>query len=123
MVIARKGLHEKELKFFLHQILECLSDLGTSTGLCHGQLKLENIQITSNLRVKIRNFENASLAKKCVQSLNDTFYQAPESIEKKRATVGPTEIFSLGVILLASLSSKYPFREATLSDRRYSLII
>ncbi|KAM3066749.1 serine/threonine-protein kinase gin4 [Clarireedia jacksonii] len=82
-------------------------------NICHRDLKPENILITSNGDVKIADFGMAALHQtpdhKLKTSCGSPHYAAPELIGGHRYRGDKVDIWSLGVILYASLCGRLPF--------------
>lgn len=80
-------------------------------GLVHGDIKLENILINSNDRVKLSDF---GLARKANESLYQTNcgtveYAAPELLRGDCNDLFKADIWALGVVLYALLYHQFPF--------------
>ncbi|PQE29682.1 hypothetical protein CJF32_00011156 [Rutstroemia sp. NJR-2017a WRK4] len=82
-------------------------------NICHRDLKPENILITSSGDVKIADFGMAALHQrpdhKLETSCGSPHYAAPELIGGHRYRGDKVDIWSLGVILYASLCGRLPF--------------
>jgi serine/threonine protein kinase len=88
-----------------------------SKGVAHRDLKLENIFLDSNVKVKVADFglmkefsgPNAeALRTKC----GTPNYMAPELSGQDEYEGPPVDIFACGVMLFMMLTSKQPFNEA-----------
>jgi serine/threonine protein kinase len=74
-------------------------------GICHRDLKLENILLNKGTDIKLIDFGFSDSILKDLKSLKGTFgYMAPEVYYKKPFKGAPTDIFSLGVILFQMVS-------------------
>lgn len=81
-------------------------------SICHRDLKLENILLDKNYRVKIADFGFAALQPpgwKLARSCGTPHYAAPEVINGGEYNGPPTDIWSCGIILYALLCGCVPF--------------
>ena len=96
-------------------------------GIVHGDIKLENILLSSNFNIKLIDFGFAKrIDEGLVSSLMGTKgYAAPEcftsSVMEYQGV--PTDIFSLGVVLFLLVMGFYPFEKPNYTDSRYKLIM
>lgn len=90
--------------------------------ICHRDLKLENVLVDSNGKVKIIDF---GFSAKCSQKLQNFCgtppYMAPELAAKVPYRGEPADMWALGVMLYLMLFGKFPFR-ATSEKELYRLI-
>jgi len=111
----RKRLTEPEVKYYLSQLLECTVHMH-SMNVIHRDLKLGNLFLDKNLRVKVGDF---GLATKLSASdekrktiCGTPNYIAPEVIEgdkEKRGHSFEVDIWSIGVICYTLLIGKPPY--------------
>lgn len=119
-----KGVGEDGGRFFLNQLLNVL-DYFNKKGIVHRDLKLENVLIDRNLNLKVADFGFATY--KSIHNLKSyrgtLTYMAPEIKQGKVYNGKHTDIFSVGVILFAIVLGIFPFREATMQDPFYKLLV
>ncbi|CDW85970.1 protein kinase domain containing protein [Stylonychia lemnae] len=119
---------EREARYLFLQILEGLEFLH-SQGVCHRDLKPDNILLTENYDVKISDFGfSGPLAGRSGDGLLRTHlgtlpYQAPEINLKLKYKGQNVDIFSLGVILFNMVIGVFPFRIAHQTDQCYRQIM
>ena len=103
---------EREAMKFFRQILSAVGYCH-SFNICHRDLKPENILLTKNLTVKIADFGMAALHQtpehRLQTSCGSPHYAAPEVIRASSYRGDKADIWSLGVILFASLAGYLPF--------------
>ena len=106
------GLEEEEALMFFRQILSAVGYCH-SFNICHRDLKPENILLTKDLEIKIADFGMAALHQspdhKLKTSCGSPHYAAPELIKGFAYRGNQADIWSLGVILYATLSGTLPF--------------
>ena len=105
-------LSEGEAQPILRQILEAVAYFHEK-GVTHRDLKLENILLTPERKVKIIDFGFSTWTKKDFKL--KTFcgtptYMAPEIINKNEYEGPPTDMWALGVIFFALLCGAFPFQ-------------
>ena len=119
----KKGLQEKYSKLIFYKILKGIQACHEA-GICHRDLKMENILMDENFNPKICDFGFATFN---TGNLNDFLgtknYAAPEIFLNKPYDGYKADIFSLGVLLLALVKCKFAFQEATQRDSIYRLIM
>ena len=122
------GLKEKYAKFLFRKILKGVQAFH-NLGICHRDLKLQNILLDELFNPKICDFgfateiEGKDGSRKLTEILGSQYYVAPE-IYLRRAYDGiKADIFSLGVILFNLTSGKIGFFEANRKDEYYRYII
>ena len=96
-------------------------------GITHGDIKLENILLSSNFNIKLIDFGFAKrIDEGLISSLTGTKgYAAPECFTSSvNEYLGvPSDIFSLGVVLFLLVMGFYPFENPNYTDNRYKLIM
>ncbi len=122
------GLKEKYAKFLFRKILKGVQAIH-NLGICHRDLKLQNILLDELFDPKICDFgfateiEGKDGSRKLTEILGSQYYVAPE-IYLRRAYDGiKADIFSLGVILFNLTTGKIGFFEANRKDEYYRYII
>ncbi|OMJ78931.1 hypothetical protein SteCoe_21151 [Stentor coeruleus] len=106
-------LPEKEAKDIFEQIFSAVEYLHDK-NISHGDLKLENILITSSNIVKIIDFGFSSYndTKKSV-FCGTSSYLSPEIVQMTEYFPGPSDIWALGVIFFTLLTGTYPFKASS----------
>ena len=117
-----QGLKKEYAKAFFYKILKgvlCCHE----KGICHRDLKLDNILLDENFSPKIADFGFATFNS---EKLNDRRgspgYAAPEMYFKKLYNGFKADIFSLGVILFNLYTGKSPFQLPLKIDKDYKYI-
>ena len=112
LLINPDGLEEKQVVFYLKQIIKALAYLN-SRNLMHRDLKPENILLSDDV-IKLADFGTATtFSDRKNQTLVGTVeYWSPEQI-KREAYDWRIELWQLGVLTYELLSCKTPFREKT----------
>ncbi|KAI2467841.1 Pkinase-domain-containing protein [Annulohypoxylon bovei var. microspora] len=107
-------LSEAEAMFFFRQIVSALEYVH-SFNICHRDLKPENILITENNQLKLTDFGMSALHQSphhmLKTSCGSPHYAAPELIGPGCYRGDKADIWSLGVILYASLIHALPFND------------
>ncbi|QSZ36604.1 hypothetical protein DSL72_006484 [Monilinia vaccinii-corymbosi] len=111
--IANNGRLPEEIAMkYFRQLLSALGYCH-SYNICHRDLKPENILITSTGDIKIADFGMAALHQgpdhKLRTSCGSPHYAAPELIGGHKYRGDKVDIWSMGVILYASLCGRLPF--------------
>ncbi|KAI8966057.1 kinase-like protein [Daldinia sp. FL1419] len=124
MVKRRKGLTEPEVRFYSIQIAGAIKYMHAK-GIIHRDLKMGNIFLDKDMNAKIGDFGLAALlvTGRDMQTIRRTTlcgtpnYIAPEILEKgKKGHDHMVDIWSLGIIMFAMLTSKPPFQSATTDE-------
>ncbi|KAI1649743.1 kinase-like protein [Daldinia loculata] len=124
MVKRRKGLTEPEVRFYSIQIAGAIKYMHAK-GIIHRDLKMGNIFLDKDMNTKIGDFGLAALlvTGKDMQTIRRTTlcgtpnYIAPEILEKgKKGHDHMVDIWSLGIIMFAMLTSKPPFQSSTTDE-------
>ena len=120
---THKGLQEKYSKVIFSKILKGIQACHNA-GICHRDLKMQNILLDENFNPKICDFGFATFnTGRLNESLGTLNYAAPEVLSNKPYDGFKADIFSLGVVLLTLVSCKIGFQEATKRDPYYRLIM
>ncbi|KAI5866916.1 kinase-like protein [Durotheca rogersii] len=124
MVKRRKGLTEPEVRFYSVQIAGAIKYMHAK-GIIHRDLKMGNIFLDRDMNAKIGDFGLAALlvTGRDMQTIRRTTlcgtpnYIAPEILEKgKKGHDHMVDIWSLGIIMFAMLTSKPPFQSSTTDE-------
>lgn len=120
---SHKGLGERYSKVIFSKILKGVQACHNA-GICHRDLKMQNILVDENLNPKICDFGFATFnTGRLTQPLGTLNYAAPEILLHKPYDGFKADIFSLGVVLLTLTTCKIGFMQATRSDPYYRLIM
>ncbi|KAK0615794.1 hypothetical protein B0T17DRAFT_496622 [Bombardia bombarda] len=110
----RGCLGEEEAIFYFRQVMRAL-DYCHTFGICHRDLKFENILLKANGQVKIADFGMAALQQGPSHHLRTAcgspHYAAPELLRHQKYKGSAIDIWSMGVILFAMLAGRLPFDE------------
>ncbi|KAH8675980.1 serine/threonine protein kinase [Xylariales sp. PMI_506] len=124
MVKRRKGLTEPEVRFYSVQIAGAIKYMHAK-GIIHRDLKMGNIFLDRYMNAKIGDFGLAALlvTGRDMQTIRRTTlcgtpnYIAPEILEKgRKGHDHNVDIWSLGIIVFAMLTSKPPFQSSTTDE-------
>lgn len=112
MLKKRKKLTEPETRYYLHQLVQSLQYLH-SILVIHRDLKLGNLFLDSDMRVKVGDFglatrlERPDERRKTICGTPN--YIAPEILEGKEGHSFEVDVWSTGVIMYTLLIGKPPF--------------
>jgi serine/threonine-protein kinase HSL1 (negative regulator of Swe1 kinase) len=111
--ISKNGcLHEEEALKYFRQLLSAVGYCH-SFNICHRDLKPENVLLTSSLDVKVADFGMAALHQtpehRLSTSCGSPHYAAPEVIKGVSYKGNLADIWSMGIILFASVAGYLPF--------------
>ena len=124
MVKRRRGVTEPEVRFYAVQIAGAIKYMHAK-GIIHRDLKMGNVFLDKNMNAKIGDFGLAALlvTGRDMQTIRRTTlcgtpnYIAPEILEKgKKGHDHMVDIWSLGIIMFAMLTSKPPFQSSTTDE-------
>ncbi|KAF9918091.1 hypothetical protein FBU30_000376 [Linnemannia zychae] len=106
---------ESQARMIFKQIVECVDYLN-SRGICHRDIKDENIVIDNDFRVKLIDFGSAVIIPKPQGKLFDRFYgtinyASPEILKGEKYRAESAEIWSLGILLYTILYGEVPFND------------
>lgn len=90
-----------------------------SRGVCHRDLKAENILLTRDGRIKLADFGMATLLKRCNllhTACGSPQYCAPEVISGERYDGRAADVWSLGVVLFVMTTGGLPFDDDNLPN-------
>jgi serine/threonine protein kinase len=124
MVKRRKGLTEAEVRFYTIQIAGAIKYMH-GKGIIHRDLKMGNIFLDKNMNAKVGDFGLAALlvTGNDMHTIRRTTlcgtpnYIAPEILQKGKAGHDHNvDIWSLGIIMFAMLTTKPPFQSSTTDE-------
>ncbi|KAF8930601.1 kinase-like domain-containing protein [Dissophora ornata] len=106
---------ESQARLIFKQIVECVDYLN-SRGICHRDIKDENIVIDNDFRVKLIDFGSAVIIPRPQGKLFDRFYgtinyASPEILKGDKYRAESAEIWSLGILLYTILYGEVPFND------------
>ena len=118
-----RGLSERHCKVVFAKILKGIQTCH-NMGICHRDLKMQNILVDENFNPKIIDFGFATKNNGQLEEyLGTKNYAAPEIFLNQPYDGFKADIFSLGVVLLNLTTCKIGFKNATKSDPYYIYII
>ena len=119
---ASSGLNERLSKLIFSKILKGIQACH-NIGICHRDLKMQNILLNEDYIPKICDFGFAIINNNHLTDyLGTARYAAPEILKGKPYDGFKADIFSLGVVLLTLTTCKFGFIRATLEDKYYKYI-
>ena len=119
----KRGLQEKYSKIIFAKILKGVQAFHNN-GICHRDLKMQNVLLDENFNPKICDFGFATENNgQLTESLGTLNYAAPEVLLRQPYDGFKADIFSLGVVLLTLASCKIGFMQARKKDPFYRLIM
>jgi len=118
-----KGFSDKIARFYFQQIIEGLTHIHNE-GICHRDLKTENMFLDDKFNVKIGDFGFAKFLTEQNKGQMNTHlgtkgYQSPQLLSGNSYDGFSNDIFSCGVILFILFAGSPPFKEAKRSDPWY----
>jgi len=118
---------DKVTRYFTHQIIEALK-YTHAQGICHRDMKLENLMLDSSFDIKVIDFGFAAQINQNGNNLLTTYlgtkgYLAPEIIYNMSYSGPQADLFATGVIIFSMISQVPPFTEAKNSDDFYKCLV
>ena len=123
-VRKRRKLKEDVAKYIFKQIVAGIKYVNQK-GILHRDIKLDNILLTSEGRVKICDFGVSKLAKPgdiMMEQCGTPAYIAPEVFEGKGYEGYASDIWSAGVVLYAMLYGTVPFKASNMTDLQKQIV-
>ena len=117
------GFDENQSKFIFSEILIGIQECHKK-GICHLDIKAENIFLGNEFNIKIGDFGFSSTNSFLEGDYGTRGYKAPEVTNDKEYDGIKADIFSLGVLLLNIRTGKFLFKEANESKEKtvYDLV-
>jgi serine/threonine protein kinase len=104
-------LDEMVIRTYFHQLIEGLNYLH-SQGIAHLDLKLENLLLDENYKLKIVDFDLSYMkGDKKIRGQGTKYFRAPEIIEGSCANPEAADIYSAGIILFVLKAGALPHYE------------
>ena len=120
---ANDGFSERHSKLIFYKMLKGIEACHIA-GVCHRDLKMQNILVDKNHCPKICDFGFATMNNGHLnQYLGTLNYAAPEILRNKPYDGFKADIFSLGVVLLTLTTCKFGFQKAHKTDKYYKYIM
>jgi len=111
--LVTKGCMSGEVvvRSYFHQLIEGLEYVH-SQGIAHLDLKLDNLMLGADYKLKIIDFDQAQpLKDDKITSGGTTCYRAPEVIDGTCSDLAAADIYGAGIILFAFMAKQFPFNE------------
>lgn len=119
---------ESTARYFFKQILSAMSYMHNTVGVCHRDLKLDNILLDENFNMKLADLGFAISSQghtgdgKLHSYKGTKCYMTPEQLDQRSYCGKQADLFAAAVILFMMVFEKRPFDEAKVSDPFYQLI-
>ena len=115
------------MKFYVRQLINGLNELHKA-GICHRDLKLENLVLDADFNLKIIDFGLACLIQGedgksgfSDEIVGTSGYMAPEVALGMRYQPVSADLFSLGVIIFVMCTGMMPFKQTNCTEKHYLL--
>jgi len=104
--------HDEVLtRTFFHHLIEGLEYIHAN-GVCHMDLKLDNLLLDENLRLKISDFDSSyKRGDSTICSRGTRNYRAPEVLNETCNDPEAADIYSAGIILFVMMTGCFPYKE------------
>ena len=120
-----KEMNENNIKNIFYKIVKAVEQCHNN-GVCHRDLKLDNIMLDKNNEPVLCDFGLAGLIEsnsgKLTEFVGTKSYMAPEILRHEPYSGIKCDIFSLGVILFTLMFHKFGFKIASGTDNFYKLV-
>lgn len=110
----RKRLTEEQARYVFRQVVDAVAYLD-ALGICHRDIKDENVVIDHNLKIKLIDFGSSTIVDPSKERpVYDLFYgtaayASSEILLKRKYRAAPAEVWTLGVLLSYLLAGVSPF--------------
>jgi len=111
--LVTSGVFNKEIfiRSYFHQLIEGIEYIH-SQEIAHLDLKLDNLMLGADYKLKIIDFDQAQLlTDELISSGGSQGYRAPEVIKGTCKDLAAADIYSAGIILYAFKAKQFPFIE------------
>jgi serine/threonine protein kinase len=129
-VLLNKKLYIKIARYYFKQLIDILEAMH-SKGICHRDIKIDNLMLDRNFNLKLIDFEFSTEFREengeykvLKQVCGTSHYMAPEFYNKGRVEYqgDKVDIFSAGVVLFIMLTGVFPFSTAEFFDKHFKHI-
>ena len=121
--IKSNEIDENTAKKFFYKILKAI-EYCHNQGICHRDIKLENILLNEKNEPVLCDFGYGSLSIENLKFyIGSEHYYPPEILRQKPYNGIKSDIFCLGVLLFTLVFKSYGFEKATFNDNLYKLIM
>ena len=121
--IKSNEIDENTAKKFFYKILKAI-EYCHNQGICHRDIKLENILLNEKNEPVLCDFGYGSLSIENLKFyIGSEHYYPPEILRLKPYNGIKSDIFCLGVLLFTLVFKSYGFEKATFNDNLYKLIM
>jgi len=111
LIFSQELSNEKLIRTYFAQLVDAIEYLH-SKGIAHLDIKLENLLIGNDYKLKVADFDQSQLlSDKNLIYRGTPSFRAPEVITKSCKDFAAADIYSLGVILFALATGDFPFLE------------
>ena len=123
IIFTKSGLGEEKSKAFFYKIIKGIGSIHEK-GICHGDIKLENILMDGDFNPKFSDFDHATDNASNINNYFGTIpYAAPEVIDNIPYNGFQADIFSLGMTLIWLTFGIPGFKKAWKKCKFYKNII
>ena len=120
-ILKNGGLGLNLTLFLFHQIFSALKYC-FETGCSHGDLKLENILIGEDYKVRLIDFALSSKTVKKNKVVGTERYLPPEARGKGAVDVVKADLFVAGILLFSLYTGSPPFNKSTEEDQLFWML-
>lgn len=124
LIHSRGRLSEPVARKLFVQLVDILQYIH-SHGICHRNIKLDNLLISSNGELRITGFSFCSdfLGQKAGRVDHRHSYSAPEILSSRAQDWPAGDLYAAGVVLFTLVLGTAPFNRASFTDVRYALLM